>query len=67
MLKKPEDGVQMGRNLFATVQASQGFAFISDSIEVDHTPEEVRDVAKAALAQTEVTANLLRQWINANC
>lgn len=63
--KKPPVKARKGDELFASVQAYQGFAFISDCMG-DWPDDRVLKAAKSSLYHTNETARILRRFIKEN-
>lgn len=55
-------GNPLGKDLYAKVQESQGFAFISDDCE-EMTDEEILKRAKSALCFSKRNSRILAAWI----
>ncbi len=48
--------------LFTAVQTEQGFAYISDGLEV-RSDADIRAIARGALMHTRRTARILERWL----
>ena len=54
----------IAKELFGSVEASQGYAYISDVIEdMDLSNEQVVNLAKSSLEDTKITIKILKDFI----